>query len=122
MFWESEADALASEFGERVFVKWPTNRLAQIYHVLERFRSDVYNPDSDFTHDDDPDAQAHMRNAIIRSGAVDAVTKVRRYSIAKASEMQKIDIVMSSVLAHEARMDALAAGGEVEEQVSLVWF
>ena len=120
-FWESECDALAASHGERVFVKWATNRPAQIHASLERFRTDVYNPDSDFTHDEDPDAEAHLRNAIVRSGTVDAITKVRRYSIGKASEPQKIDITMSSVLAHEARMDVIASGAAEPEQESIVW-
>jgi hypothetical protein len=123
MFWESEANALAGEHGERVFVKWATNRPTQIHAALERFRTDVYNPDSDFTHDQDKDAEAHLLNAIIRSGTVDPVNKIRRYSIGKASDPQKIDITMSGVLAHEARMDVIASGGaEDEETDSLVWF
>jgi hypothetical protein len=123
MFWESEANALAGEHGERVFVKWATNRPTQIHAALERFRTDVYNPDSDFTHDQDKDAEAHLLNAIIRSGTVDPVNKIRRYSIGKASDPQKIDITMSGVLAHEARMDVIASGGaEDEETESLVWF
>ena len=122
-FWESECDTLAAEVGERVFVKWATNRPAQIFDALERFRADVYNPDSDFTHDEDVDAEAHLRNAIVRSGTVDAITKRRRYSIGKASEPQKIDITMSGVLAHEARMDAVASGAnEDDADESLVWF
>lgn len=119
-YWESEVDALGTTHGERVFVKWATNRPTQIHAALERFRVDVHNPDSDFTHDEDKDAEAHLRNAIVRSGTVDAITKVRRYTIGKASEVQKIDITMSGVLAHEARMDAIASGID-DTQESLAW-
>jgi len=109
-FWETEADNLAAEHGEKVFIKWPTNRLNAMHAALERFRTDVYNMESDFTHDGDVDAEAHLLNAVVRSRTVDPATGVRRYFIGKASEPQKIDLTMCGVLAHEARMDAIAGG------------
>lgn len=113
MFWETDIDNWAAEYGEKVFVKWPTNRIKPMYESLERFRTDVYNPDSGFTHDGDPDVETHMRNAIIRARNVDKLTGVRQYILGKPADHQKFDLTMSSVLAHEATADAIAAGANV---------
>jgi hypothetical protein len=77
---------------------------------LERFKTDVYNVESGFSHDGDEQVAVHIRNAVVRAGGVDPVTKVRRYIIGKPEQHQKIDYAMSSVLAHEAVMDAIAGG------------
>jgi len=114
MFWETEIDTLASEYGEKVFVKWPTNRISAMHASLERFRTDVTNQESSFTHDADPQVEIHLRNAIIRARNVDKITGIRQYIIGKPAEHQKIDYAMSSVLAHEAVADAIA-GGALEE-------
>lgn len=121
MFWETEADTLAAEHGEKVFVKWPTNRLNPMHAALERFREDVYNPESAFTHDGDDDAETHLRNAVVRARGVDPATMKRRYFIGKASEPQKMDLTMCGVLAHEARMDAIAGGALVVEPDSYAY-
>lgn len=122
MFWETEADLLAAEHGEKVFIKWATNRLNPMHAALERFRGDVYNPESDFTHDGDPDAEAHLRNTVVRARGIDPATMTRRYFAGKASETQKIDLTMCGVLAHEARMDAIAAGANAEKQENFVYY
>lgn len=109
-FWTTEIDLLAAEFGEKVFLKWFTNRPSQMHSALERFRTDVYNADTEFTHDGDEVVATHLRNAVIRAGTVDPVTKIRKYTIGKPEQHQKIDYAMSSVLAHEAVMDAIASG------------
>jgi len=109
-FWETEIDEWAAEYGEKVFVKWPTNAPKRMWASLERFRTDVYNEDSAFTHDVDVDVDAHMQNAVVRARGMDALTKERVYILGKASEPQKIDYTMSSVLAHEAVCDAIASG------------
>lgn len=109
-FWESEIDTLASELGEKKFLRWYTNRKVQMHASLERFKTDVYNVESGFSHDGDEQVAVHIRNAVVRAGGVDPVTKVRRYIIGKPEQHQKIDYAMSSVLAHEAVMDAIAGG------------
>lgn len=108
--WESELDTLAAEFGEERFIRWPTYRKIPMHAALERLRTDTYNPDSPFTHDGDEQVMVHIRNAVIRAGNVDPQTMIRRYLIGKPEQHQKIDYAMSSVLAHEAVMDALSAG------------
>lgn len=120
-FWESEIDALAAEFGEKVFLRWYTNRPSQMHSSLERFKTDVYDIDSPFTHDNDELVATHIRNAVVRSGNVDPVTKIRKYTIGKPEKHMKIDYAMSSVLAHEAVMDAIASGANNVEADSFAY-
>lgn len=122
MFWETEIDTWGTQYGEKVFVKWPTNRPNAMHASLERFRGDVYNIDSKFTHDGDPDTETHMRNAIVRSRNVDKLTGLRLYILGKPSDHQKFDKAMSAVLAHEAAADAIAAGANTEAETSYVYY
>lgn len=120
--WESEIDALASTFGAKVFLPWPTNQLNRMHAALERYRTDLYNKDSLFTWDGDLDLEASMRNAVMRMRTVDPLTGLRRYFIGKASDPQKIDLLMSDVLAHEALNDAMAAGLTAEKEPFYVYY
>jgi len=122
MFWETEIDTWASQYGEKKFLKWPTNAIKAMHASLERFRTDVTNSESSFTHDGDEQVEIHMRNAIIRARNVDKITGIRQYIIGKPSEHQKIDYAMSSVLAHEAVADAIAAGALEEEPDEYVYY
>lgn len=115
-FWGSDIDQWAYKYGERVFVEWRTNRIVQMHSALERQRGDIYNPDSPFRHDGDPRVEVHFRNAIIRSRALNPLTKERQYILGKPEEHQKFDYAMSSVLAHEAVMDAIADGALVTSE------
>lgn len=121
-FWETEIDALAVELGEKKFIRWPTNRPNIMYEALERFRIDVYNLESTFSHDGDEQVMAHLRNAIIRSRSVNPLTGQRRYILGKPSNHQKIDFAMSAVLAHEAAADAVAAGENRESEEDYVYY
>lgn len=122
MFWETEIDTWGYEYGEKVFLKWGTNRPTAMHASLERFRGDVYNVDSKFHHDGDPDTATHMRNAIIRARNVDKLTGLRLYILGKPSDPQKFDKAMSAVLAHEATADAIADGALTEEATSYVYY
>jgi len=121
-FWESEIDAWASKYGDKVFVKWPTNRIGQMWASLERFKTDVSDSESPFTHDGDEMVAGHIRNAVVRSRAMNALTKERQYIIGKPEDHQKIDFAMSSVLAHDAVMDAIAGGALEEEPDEYVYY
>lgn len=107
-FWESEIDALAEKYGEKKYIKWPTNQVGRMYPALERLKTDVTNLDSVFSHDGDKDMSIHVNNAIMRARPGD------KYILGKPSEHQKIDQAMSGTLAHEATMDAFAAGEFVD--------
>lgn len=100
-FWQTEIDELESRYPKRVF-RWETYRPTQMHAALERLKTDVLNPDSPFRHDGDELVATHIRNA------VEVARPNQRYLIFKASDTQKIDLAMSSVLAHEAAGDALA--------------
>lgn len=119
LFWESEIDTWASKYGDRVFVKWATNRIGAMHNALERFRTDVAG--DTFTHDGDEHVATHMRNAVVRARALNPLTQQRQYILGKPTEHQKIDLTMSSVLAHEAAMDAIADGQNVSN-VNLVYY
>lgn len=122
MFWETEIDMWGQQYGEKVFLKWATNRPKAMHESLERFRGDVYNPDSQFSHDGDPDTAVHMRNAIIRARNVDKLTGLRLYILGKPADHQKFDLTMSSVLAHEATADAIADGALKPTTENYVYF
>ncbi|WP_082478198.1 hypothetical protein [Microbacterium sp. Leaf320] len=122
--YDSEIDSLAAEFGDDVFVKWATNRPVPMHAALERLKVDLDNDDSDFTHDGDEEVRTHMRNARIRPTTVDKTSGVKRYVIGKpfGEDHRKIDYAMSSVLAHEAAMDALASGWKPKKSSKVrVW-
>lgn len=102
--WESQVSYLQGKHGADRVIEFPTYALRRIHPALERFRTDLTDPSSGLTLDGDTRAAQHFANAIIRPRAAQA------YIIGKPTQAQKIDIVMSSVLAHEATQDAIAAG------------
>lgn len=104
-YWQSEIDALESRYPKRVF-RWETYRPKQMHAALERFKTDVLTPDSDFKHDGDELVGVHIRNA------VEVPRPNQTYLIFKphGAATQKIDLAMCSVLAHEAAGDVIAAG------------
>ena len=116
MFWETEIDTWGTKYGEKVFIKWPTNSIGRMHASLERFRTDITNPDSGFHHDADLETKFHMRNAIIRA------RPGQKYILGKPADHQKIDQVMSSSLAHEATCDAIAAGDFAEHETNYIYY
>ena len=122
--WETEIDSLAAKYGESIFVKWYTNRVVAMHASLDRFKTDISNTDSEFTHDEDDEVADHMRNAVMRTREMDPLTRVRRYILGKplGQYHQKIDYAMSSVLAHEAAMDVIASGWKPKSRSKVrVW-
>lgn len=103
-YWQSEINMLEGRYPDRVF-RWETYRPKQMHAALERFKTDVSLAESDFRHDGNPTVATHIRNAVEV-----ARNPYPAYLIFKASETQKIDLAMSSVLAHEAASDARASG------------
>jgi hypothetical protein len=102
--WESQTSALQGKYGDKRVVEWLTYRVKPMHASLERFRNDIVDPSSGFTHDDDALAEQNMRNAVMRGRAG------QTYILGKPSQHQKIDVTMASTLAHEAVSDAIAAG------------
>ncbi|MGW4986324.1 hypothetical protein ACWEQ3_01555 [Streptomyces mirabilis] len=103
-YWESEVDQWSERYGDRVVIRWYTRRVVQMHAAAERLKTDVTKADTPFTHDGDPITSGHMRNA--RSAA----RPQGRYVLTKGAADQKIDAAVTSILAHEAANDAIAAG------------
>lgn len=103
-YWDTEVDTWSSRYGEKRVVRWYTNRVRQMHEAAQRLVTDVTKKDSSFRHDGCATTGVHVANA--RKAARPAA----RYVLRKASVHQKIDLAVCSVLAHEAAMDAIAAG------------
>ncbi|WP_228637246.1 hypothetical protein [Microtetraspora sp. AC03309] len=102
--WASELDSWVERYGEKVVLRWATYRTVQMHAANERLLTDVTKADSSFGHDGCPVTAIHVRNTR------KAPRPGQRYVLAKASQTQKIDLTVCSVLAHEAAGDATAAG------------
>lgn len=105
--WRSELAEWSAKYGDLI-VEFSTNRLNQMWESLEAFKTIVLDDESTFSHDGDETVSIHVRNAVER-----AVGGFSKYYIVKASEDQKIDLTMSSVLAHQATLDAVKSGARV---------
>ena len=103
-YWETEVDDWVDAYGERKVIRWHTRRVVQMHAAAERLRTDVTKKDTTFTHDGCELTGDHIANTRM------AARPGERYVLRKASPAQKIDISVSSVLAHEAAGDAVAAG------------
>jgi phage terminase large subunit-like protein len=75
-----------------------------MHAAAERLKTDIAKADTPFSHDGCPITSGHIRNARA------AARPQGRYVLAKSSQDQKIDVAVTSILAHEAAMDAVAAG------------
>lgn len=101
--WETEMDAWAEKYGDKRVVRWETYRPVQMFAAAERLRIDVTKAESEFTHDGCGITKIHMRNAR------KAPRPNQRYVLAKASQQQKIDSSVASIICHEAAGDVTAA-------------
>lgn len=97
--WESEIDDWAVEYGDEIVMKWPTYRIIPMHDALVRFHNDVCSAVPRVWHDADPVAADHMKNARKAAKPGD------RYILVKPDAHRKIDIAMTSTLAHEAAFD-----------------
>jgi hypothetical protein len=109
-YWETEVDGWAEKYGERKVIRWYTRRVVQMHAACERLKTDVTKKDTTFSHDGCPITAEHVENTRAAARPGD------RYVLAKASEVQKIDACVTSVLAHEAAGDAIAAGLAVRKK------
>ncbi|EFQ84723.1 hypothetical protein HMPREF0063_10064 [Aeromicrobium marinum DSM 15272] len=100
--WETEIEEWANEYGEDVFIPWPTNQIGRMYPALTRFVADLKN--GRLKHDGCPITTTHVGNARKLAKSAD------RYILGKPAPTQKIDSAVTSVIAHEAASDARAEG------------
>ncbi|MCI1256569.1 MAG: terminase large subunit [Corynebacterium provencense] len=100
--WRTEIGEWSLEYGDQHVLEWPTYRIRQMHEALERFEIDLAS--GRISHDGCPLTNLAVANArrIAKPG--------QRHILGKPAQTQKIDPAMATVLAHEAAMDAHAAG------------
>lgn len=103
-YWTTEIDAWAEKYGDKVVVRWYTQRDRPMHAAAERLVVDVAKQDSAFTHDGCETTAQHVANAR-RSPRLNG-----RYVLSKPGDGRKIDMAIPSILAHEAAGDVTAAG------------
>lgn len=100
--WQTEIEDWAQLYGDEVVVEWPTYAIQRMFDGLNRFITDLEQ--GSLKHDDCKQAEIHSLNARKLAKPGD------KYILGKPSDHQKIDILMASVLAHEAAADSRAEG------------
>jgi len=98
--WRSEIGEWALKYGAEHVFEWATNSIKRMYQAIRRFEVDLTT--GRITHDGCPLTSLAIANArkVAKPGQM--------YVLGKATEQQKIDPAMATVLAHEAAMDAHA--------------
>lgn len=112
--WRSEIGDWALAHGEEHVLEWPTNSVRRMHPALERFGTDLST--GRIRHDGCPLTTLAVANA------KKAAKPGQKWVLAKASETQKIDPAMATVLAHEAAMDAHAAGWRPKSETKVLVF
>jgi phage terminase large subunit-like protein len=103
--WQSEIDAWAREWGETAVMRFHTNRVRMMAST-ERFRTDLVS--GEIPHVIDERLSTHVLNARLRLAR-------GGYWLTKGGGSDtKIDAAIASVLAYEARCDAIAADDPVD--------
>lgn len=95
--WESEIDEWIVKYGDEIVIPWATYRIIPMYSALVRFKNDLKTRRA--THDPDPVAKTHALRARKSAKPQD------RYVLVKPHQHQKIDVLMSTILAYEAASD-----------------
>jgi hypothetical protein len=107
-YWESECDAAAEKYGEKVVIRWYTRRVVQMHAAAERLVTDVHKKDSTFTHDGCDWTGQHIANA--RKSPRGTPNAGLKYVLSKPGDGRKIDMAIPSILAHEAHGDVTSTG------------
>ena len=100
--WRTEIDEWAVAHGEDVVVEWPTYKIDRMWQALNRYITDL--SEGATVHTKDKTAATHAANAIMLGKPGD------KYILGKPADHQKIDVLMTDVLAHEAAADHRAEG------------
>jgi hypothetical protein len=105
--WETEIESWGLRWGDERFIAWPTNQIGRMFPALRRFEADLGKT---LRHDNCPVTGRHVGNArkIPKTGD--------RYTIGKPAQHAKIDLAVTSVIAHEAACDARADGWGVADE------
>ncbi len=112
--WRSEIGDWSLEYGQEHVFEWPTNSIRRMYAALSRFVIDL--AEGRISHDGCPLTAQAMANAkkVAKPGQM--------YILGKPTDHQKIDPSMGTVMAHEAAMDARAAGWENDDAGGVIVF
>lgn len=103
-YWATEIDSWAEKHGDKVVIRWYTQRDKPMHAAAERLVMDVAKQGSTFTHDGCETTGQHVANARRASRSTG------RYVLSKPGDGRKIDMAIPSILAHEAAGDVTAAG------------
>jgi hypothetical protein len=112
--WQTDIGRWALEHGTAV--EWPTNQINRTWMALERVVTDLGT--GQLTHDGDKMTADHVANAR------KAPKPGQKYVLEKpaGAHHQKIDLAMASMLAHEARVDAVEDGWGQAEPTAYAYF
>jgi phage terminase large subunit-like protein len=102
-YWQEAIGRWAIEHGEDFVFEFWTNKPTRMTQAVERFRSAVMV--GDLKHEEDPRLTRHVLNAVTRE--VSQGVLIQKDS---PRSKRKIDLAVCSVLALEARADAIADG------------
>lgn len=102
-YWQDSIDNWSAEFGEKVVVQWWTNRSRAVVAALNRYHTAILQ--GSLTHDGNEIVTRHIHNAKVKMTRDGAQIRKDR-----PGSPNKIDLTMASVLAYEARGDAVEAG------------
>lgn len=113
--WESEIETWDQLHGPKVFIPWQmagNSRINAVFAALKRFESDLAQ--KKIRHDGCPVTTTHMGNARKIAKSMD------RYGLGKPSQTQKIDVAVTSILAHEAASDMRADGWKSDPEYTFI--
>jgi phage terminase large subunit-like protein len=110
--WYTEIGDWAQEYGDDRVFEWKTSSISRMYDELVRFQTDLAQ--GRIIHDGCQITAQHFANArkIAKPG--------QKFILGKPTNHQKIDLAMSSILAHVAAMDSHASGW-TEETDNRMW-
>lgn len=103
--WRSDIDDLAEELGEDRVIAWPTSRYVPMAAALDRLNVDLRT--GQLWHSGDPVFMEHFRNAYVAKRGIHRLVRKEN-----PNSDRKIDSVVGSALAYEARADAIRDGWE----------
>jgi hypothetical protein len=114
-YWQEAIGRWSIEYGDDYVFEYWTNKPTRMAQATERFRSAVMV--QDLKHDGDADISRHVLNAVTRE--VPQGTLITKDS---PRSKKKIDLAVCSILAFEARADAIADGRLKKRRSRVVGF
>lgn len=101
--WRTDIDDLAEELGEDRVIAWATSRYVPMAAALDRLNIDLRT--GQLFHSGDPVFMEHFRNAYVNKRGIHRLVRKEN-----PNSDRKIDSVVGSALAYEARADAIRDG------------